>query len=192
MGWNTKRAAVALGAVAAVSAAGFTWLLPAGADDGSGNRATATLINAAGNDVGQVTFTQVKGGVLRIAANVEGLTGFHGFHIHAGGACRDSAGTPNFTLASGHLGHDPVAGHHHRDHAGDMPVLLAKSDGSATTWFETTRVEVDDIKGRTVIVHALADNYANIPARYGSPDATTLATGDAGGRLACGVISAGG
>jgi Cu-Zn family superoxide dismutase len=44
-----------------------------------------------------------------------------------------------------------------------------------------------------LILHALADNCANIPDRYQTggvpgPDATTLATGDAGGRLACGLI----
>jgi Cu-Zn family superoxide dismutase len=45
-----------------------------------------------------------------------------------------------------------------------------------------------------VIVHASPDNYANIPtARYTpAPDATTLSTGDAGGRVACGVVTHGG
>jgi Cu-Zn family superoxide dismutase len=38
------------------------------------------------------------------------------------------------------------------------------------------------------MVHAGADNFANIPDRYGEPDQTTLNTGDAGGRAACGVV----
>ena len=45
--------------------------------------------------------------------------------------------------------------------------------------------------GNAFIVHADLDNYANV-CGYGTPDATTLATGDAGGRIACGVIGAGG
>ncbi len=192
IGRKTRRAAVVAAAASAVALAG-AGVLPAGADDSNeGNRATAVLIGANGNDVGRVTFTEVRRGVVRVSAEVAGLTGFHGFHIHAGSGCRDGNGKPNFLLAAGHLGHDPNSGVHHRDHPGDMPVLLAKSDGTATTRFETTRVSVEGIKGRTIIVHALPDNYANIPARYGSADATTLATGDAGGRLACGAIGSGG
>ena len=43
------------------------------------------------------------------------------------------------------------------------------------------------------MVHAGRDNFANIPDRYESggepgPDATTLATGDAGSRIGCGVV----
>jgi Cu-Zn family superoxide dismutase len=48
-----------------------------------------------------------------------------------------------------------------------------------------------DADGNAFIVHANPDNYANV-LRYGTPDATTLATGDAGGRIACGVIQPGG
>ena len=49
--------------------------------------------------------------------------------------------------------------------------------------------ELFDGDGSALIVHALPDNYANIPSRYAAaPDAMTLSTGDAGGRLACGVI----
>lgn len=186
-----------IGAVAAatmVAAAALASLVPAGAaDEGGANRATATLIDAGGKDVGRVIFKQVGGGVVRVTANVAGLSGFHGFHIHAGSTCRDASGNPDFGLAAGHLGHDASAGVHHRDHPGDMPVLLAKNDGTATATFETTRATVGDIKGRTVIVHALADNYANIPTtRYGAVDNTTLTTGDAGNRLACGAIRSGG
>lgn len=188
-----SRAVRTAGVAAVAAAVGLGGLLPAAADDRDGaNRATALMIDGNGNGVGRVTFTEVRRGMARVTAEVSGLSGFHGFHIHAGGACRDANGNPSFGLAAGHLGHAPSDGVVHRDHPGDMPVLLAKSDGTATTSFETTRVSVDDIKGRTVIVHALADNYANIPARYGSPDDTTLATGDAGSRLACGAIRSGG
>jgi Cu-Zn family superoxide dismutase len=79
-----------------------------------------------------------------------------------------------------------------------MPVLLVMNDGTATLRFETDRFDVADLfdeNGSAIIVHALADNFANIPTRYHShtedtfgPDSATLATGDSGGRIACGVI----
>jgi Cu-Zn family superoxide dismutase len=79
----------------------------------------------------------------------------------------------------------------HGGHAGDMPVLLVKSDGTTEESFETDSFALDDLfdeDGSAIIVHANADNYANIPAVYGPANAATLATGDAGSRYACGVV----
>ena len=68
-------------------------------------------------------------------------------------------------------------------------------DRSADIRFTTDRYRLADLQvaeGRAVIVHALPDNYANVPTRYvRQPDATTLATGDAGDRMACGVVGGG-
>jgi superoxide dismutase, Cu-Zn family len=71
-------------------------------------------------------------------------------------------------------------------------------DGTASIRFETDRfsvAELFDADGSAVIAHAGRDNFANIPTRYHShtedvfgPDSATLATGDAGGRTACGVV----
>ena len=64
------------------------------------------------------------------------------------------------------------------------------ADGTASAQFETDRFEVSDLfdeNGSSIVVHALPDNYGNV-TRYGTPDVTTLATGDAGGRVACGVV----
>ena len=97
----------------------------------------------------------------------------------------------------------------HPDHAADQPVLLVNADGTGSGTFSTDRYAVADIVGAAVIVHANPDNYANIPDRYVAPgpsaspvasaepvmvpgpDAATLATGDAGPRIACGVIASG-
>ncbi len=110
--------------------------------------------------------------------------GFHGFHVHAVGECNAP-----FTSAGGHFN---PAGQSHPNHAADMPVLLVNADGTAEARFVTDRFTVSQIAGRAVIIHAKPDNYANIPTdRYDpDPDATTLATGDAGPRVACGVIEA--
>jgi Cu-Zn family superoxide dismutase len=148
-------------------------------------RGAATVLrDVAGDVVGAVTFTQ-QGGHVLVHGQVSGLPeGFHGFHIHAIGQC-----TENFLSAAGHL--NPTGGGHPTHH-GDMPVLLVNADGSGETRFQTDRFLVQalfDQDGSAVIVHADPDNYANIPTRYApQADATTLATGDAGGRIACGVI----
>jgi Cu-Zn family superoxide dismutase len=74
-----------------------------------------------------------------------------------------------------------------------MPVLQVNPDGTGEARFTIASFQVSqlfDADGSALIVHAAADNYANIPQRYSAtgPDATTLATGDSGGRVACGVI----
>jgi Cu-Zn family superoxide dismutase len=151
--------------------------------------AKVTLVNGAGVKIGTVKLKE-KHDVVEVKGEVEGITpGFHGFHVHAIGSCV----APGFTSAGPHF---DQGGHSHANHSGDMPVLLVKSDGTATSEFETDRFHVNDLfdaDGSAVIVHALPDNYANIPTdRYDpDPDATTLATGDAGGRVACGVVEHG-
>jgi Cu-Zn family superoxide dismutase len=151
---------------------------------------TADMVAADGAPVGRVTFTDT-GGRLTVEARLTNLPpGFHGFHIHATGKCE--RGTPPFTSAGGHM---VVGEQAHPGHAGDQPVLLVMADRSADIRFTTDRYHLSDLQvpgGRAVIVHALPDNYANVPARYvRQPDATTLATGDAGDRLACGVVGGG-
>jgi len=152
--------------------------------------AEARLVDPAGGFVGIVQLGE-QNGRLNVMAQVGGLTsGFHGFHIHETGECTGSS-TPPFTSAGGHLS---AAGDSHPGHAGDMPVLLVNDDGTAHASFTTdhaTFADVFDSNGSAIIVHAGPDNYANIPSRYvaAGPDAATLATGDSGGRVACGVVT---
>ena len=153
-------------------------------------RAYAVLHDATGNTLGTLTLTGTDAAVVA-AARAAGLSsGFHGFHFHGTGACT----APGFLDAGGHLADD---GEHHGMHDGDMPALLANADGTAEAAFGTDNLtfgELFDADGSAAMIHAGSDNYANIPAdRYSTggnpgPDATTLATGDAGGRLACGVV----
>ena len=179
--------AAALGMALVVAAGGaIAWSSgQARADDGI---AETVLTSTTGAMVGQVTLTQV-GGAVRVDATVQGLPpGFHGFHIHAVGQCDAAAG---FTSAGGHVN---PGDHHHAEHAGDQPSLYVMADGTGTLSFLTDRYSIDELLGgepRALIVHALPDNFANIPVRYApdGPDGTTHATGDAGGRIACGVIT---
>lgn len=150
----------------------------------SAQTAKADLRNAQGETVGSATLTRERDGIT-ISVRVSKVSpGVHGFHIHAVGKCE-----PPFTSAGGHF--NPT-NQSHPNHAGDLPVLLAKADGNASLSFKTDRFKLADLfdaDGSAFIIHAGPDNYANIPARYKpAPDKVTLGTGDAGGRAACGVI----
>lgn len=163
-----------------------------------GDKARATLRNAAGVKVGTVKLEQ-EGDSVKLKVKVDGSVspGFHGFHVHGVGAC-DAVSTPPvatdpFTTAGGHYNPGAVT---HRDHAGDLPVLLIDADGEAEARFATDRFALGDLfdtDGSAFILHARPDNYANldlIPGLpYGPSNAVTLATGDAGSRIACGVVA---
>jgi Cu-Zn family superoxide dismutase len=167
---------------------------------------TATITNAAGEEIGTVAFFTLDenammmgssspslAGMVGILVQVEGLTpGFHGFHIHSVGSC-DASGERPFASAEGHL---HAEGEVHGQHMGDLPSLLTSDSGVAVLATATDRFTLEDLMdedGSAVIIHAGADNFGNIPADRYDPDAdeTTLNTGDAGGRFACGVITAG-
>jgi Cu-Zn family superoxide dismutase len=150
----------------------------------SAQTAKAELRNAKGEMVGTVMLVQESDGV-RVTAEASNLPpGLHGFHIHAVGKCE-----PPFTSAGGHF--NPAA-RPHPAHAGDLPNLLVNDDGKAWMAVKTARFNLAnlfDADGSAFIIHADPDNHANIPGRYGTPDDATLATGDAGGRIACSVIT---
>lgn len=184
-----------------------TWLLPAtlalaaamltaplyagaGRDSSSPRHVKVRLADASGTPAGVVKLT-TQGSTVVVRAEAQGLApGFHGFHVHSVGQC-----VAPFTTAGGH--YNP-GGAGHGSHAGDMPSLLVLDDGTAELQFATdnfTIAELFDADGSAIIVHALPDNVANIPMRYQSttegtfgPDSATLATGDAGARVACGVV----
>ncbi len=132
-----------------------------------------------------------------LSGRLSGLSpGFHGFHVHAVGICNPNATDPNgvvvpFVTAGGHLN---LSGTTHGHHAGDLPSLSVSADGTAASVTENdqlTPAALFDADGSAIIIHALADNFANIPVRYSptGPDAATQATGDSGGRIACGVLT---
>ncbi len=150
----------------------------------SAQAAKAEVRNAKGEMVGTLTLAQEPDGV-RLTVEVSNLPpGFHGFHIHAVGKCEAP-----FTSAAGHFN---PAGQNHAHHAGDLPNLLVNAEGRAFMLVKTARFKLEDLfdlDGSAIIIHADPDNHGNIPARY-RPDADpgTIATGDAAGRIACGVL----
>jgi len=142
--------------------------------------ATAVLEPRSGSDVrGTVTFTQA-GDVVRVSGVVTGHTkGPKGFHIHEKGDCSSADGMS----AGGHFNpHKMKHGgpYEPERHAGDLGNLNIGADGTAKFNFVVGDLSVstraDGIIGRAVIVHAAPDDLKTDP------------TGNAGGRVACGVI----
>ncbi|MGH9180049.1 MAG: superoxide dismutase family protein [Acidimicrobiales bacterium] len=191
---------------AAVGLAGATLAWPSAPASGltppAPAMARAVLIDPSSAQRGGVLFTQ-ESGRIRVQVAASGLTpGWHGFHVHAIGNC--GVGDPNapFMGSGGHLGSGAPLNQSHSGHDGDLPLLYVNANGVARATFRTdnfTMAQLLDADGSAVIVHASPDNYANIPAaRYDTkppggtvPDATTLATGDAGARQRCGVVQPG-
>jgi len=164
----------------------------------SGRAAHAVVRDVNGVTLGTVSLF-ADGGKLALTGRLAGLApGFHGFHVHSVGICDPRATDPTgavvpFASAGPHLN---PAGTGHGTHAGDLPLLLVTADGITTSATETDRLNATllfDADRSAIIIHALPDNYANIPARYSAagvpgPDTATLGTGDSGGRVACGVF----
>lgn len=120
---------------------------------------------------GIVEFFQKDSCVL-VIAHIRGLpknaTGFYGFHIHDGSACTGDA----FADSGSH--YNPT-GAPHPSHAGDLPPLMLCGNMAHLTVL-TDRFKVADIIGRTVIVHSDPDDFHTQPS------------GNAGTKIACGVI----
>jgi Cu-Zn family superoxide dismutase len=134
-----------------------------------------------------------------------GITpGFHGVHIHKTGKCEPNStaptgGAPGDFLSAGE--HFQAPGHSTQPASGDLTSLEVRKDGVGMLVTTTDAFAMDDLlsgEKTAIIIHAGADNFGNIPRdRYKQtngtpgPDATTMSTGDAGKRVACGVIGAG-
>ncbi len=145
-------------------------------------RAVAVVNPTEGNNVrGVVTFTQ-SGANVKVVAHIEGLTpGKHGFHIHEFGDCSSKDGSSaggHFNPASSPHGSPEAA----QRHAGDMGNIEADQSGVANLEYNDPVMKLSGhgaIIGHGMIVHANPD------------DLKTQPTGNAGGRLACGVIGVG-
>lgn len=148
-------------------------------DSAEVQKAVCVLHPTEGNKVsGTVTFTQTDNGV-QVKADVQGLSpGKHGFHVHQYGDCS----APDGTSAGGHF--NPENKNHGGPdddvrHVGDLGNLEAGDNGTAQYEYTDSLISLNgphSIVGRAIIVHA------------GEDDLTSQPTGNAGARVACGVI----
>lgn len=204
-----KRNGWIVAAVVAVLLGGFLTVGRAGASDGS-KKASTVLRGADGTEVGRVRFEDRKDTTrvtvdLRAMPKDAALDAFHGFHVHAnsdpanGSDCVADPAQPAstwFVSADGHL--NPTS-KTHGDHLGDLPSVFVNKDATVSMTFEIDRIPIADLVNSVVILHAKPDNFGNVPV--GSADdqytpakdalARTQATGNAGDRIACGLITVG-
>ena len=170
---RTKLTALSLGFLCASAAASAQ----------APQQAVATFLNPQGQEIGTATLTQTTNGVL-IDIDLSNIAnGEHGFHIHETGTCD---GADGFKSAGGHF--EP-AGHQHGymaqrgPHAGDMPNQFSAAGGKLRAQVLNQNVtlaagptSVLDEDGSALVIHADPDDYSTQP------------TGNAGDRIACGVI----
>ncbi|CAI5961780.1 unnamed protein product [Closterium sp. NIES-65] len=170
-------------AVPAVLAALLAMPLSPAAASAAGINAVAVLTGSSGVS-GTVTFSQEGSGPTEVSATVAGLTpGLHGFHVHKLGdlsnGCMSTG--PHFNPAGKTHG---APGDSER-HAGDLGNLVANESGVATVSLTDLQIPLsgpNSVLGRAVVVHADADDLGKGGVEL------SKATGNAGGRVACGVI----
>ena len=138
-----------------------------------------------GDDVGTVSLSESKYGLV-LTPNLKGLPpGVHGFHVHENGNCdakqQDGKAVPA-GAAGGH--YDPDGAKNHgapwddSAHRGDLPALYVNADGTATNPVLAPRLTLAEVQGRALMVHAGGDNHSDHPKPLGG----------GAGRIACGVI----
>lgn len=130
---------------------------------------------------GVVRFYQLEEGVI-VSTEISGLpveknpckSPIFGFHIHSGISCSGNSKDP-FADAGTHYNPHSCT---HPYHAGDMPPLFG-ANGTAFSVFLIDRFTVDEIIGKTIVLHANPDDFMTQPS------------GNSGEKIACGKISRG-
>ncbi|GIQ67719.1 superoxide dismutase family protein [Xylanibacillus composti] len=150
----------------------------------SGEAVHVALLNQKGEQIGNIHLRQMEEG-LEIQLKADRLpAGEHALHVHERGVCE----TPDFQSAGEH--YNPTKSKHgflNKDgpHAGDLPNITVDAGGQANAKFITNRLTIDprakttlfSKSGTAFVIHEKADDYFTEPA------------GDAGARIACGVIA---
>lgn len=129
---------------------------------------------------GEARFYDVKDGVITVVAltglpraNGRCLEPIFGFHIHGGASCTGNESNPFADTLTHYNPYDCP----HPYHAGDMPPLFG-ANGQAFSAFLSSRITINEIIGKTVVVHSSPDDFTSQPA------------GNSGTKIACGVIRA--
>jgi len=137
--------------------------------------------------IGTITIKDTSDGVVFTPSLKTLPTGLHGFHVHENPSCDPAVdpelGKPAAARSAGeHL--DPQnTGHHDgpigTGHLGDLPALSVNIEGKAEIPVVARRLEMSDLRGHSLIIHAGGDNYSDVPQKLGG----------GGPRIACGIIN---
>jgi Cu-Zn family superoxide dismutase len=182
-----RRATLVVAGSVLLGLAGTAMALSAGGEASRGeaqqpDTARAVLRDSAGQQVGVATLVQTPDGVLVRTELTNVPPGVHAFHVHEVGRCDP----PSFQSAGGH--YNPFGRQHgilnaSGPHAGDMPNIHVPETRRLTFEVLIPRVTLGqgqatlfDANGSALVVHAGADDYRTDPA------------GNAGARIACGVV----
>lgn len=150
----------------------------------TGPEATAVMRDASGRTLGTLTLVDGSQGII-VSGRLTGLPpGEHGFHLHTAGKCDP----PGFTTAGGHW--NPTNREHgtmnpNGPHYGDLPTITVGADSAVTITATSPGGALRganpllDADGAAVVIHAVADDNRTNPA------------GNAGARIACGVVAGG-
>lgn len=142
-----------------------------------------TLKNAEGNDVGTAEITEQNKGVMINLDASDLPEGEHGFHIHETGSCE----APDFKSAGGHF--NPTDANHGTEteggpHAGDMENIEVSAEGTIQKEIMNEKVTLEEGKDNSL----LKEGGTALVIHVGADDMESQPSGDAGERIACGVI----
>jgi superoxide dismutase, Cu-Zn family len=137
-----------------------------------------------GKEIGTITLTDTKYGLL-LDPQLSGLPpGLHGFHVHENASCapgeKEGKMAAGFS-AGGHLDPEKTGKHmgpYHNGHVGDLPAIFVDKDGTSTLAVLAPRLKISDLMNHALMIHEGGDNYSSQPDPLGG----------GGARVACGVV----
>ncbi|WP_444678609.1 superoxide dismutase [Cu-Zn] SodC [Halomonas sp. E19] len=134
--------------------------------------------------IGTITLEDTDHGLLLTPELREMPPGVYGFHVHENPSCEPGENEQGEMTAAGEAGghYDPEEADSHQGpygdgHLGDLPVLVVDEDGEANLPVLAPRLSLDDVQGRSLMIHQGGDTYSDEPE-----------LGGGGARMACGVI----
>lgn len=137
-----------------------------------------------GKAIGTISVSETRFGLV-LTPDLSGLQpGVYGFHVHEKPSCAPASKDGKMVPAlSAGPHYDPNDSKQHgtpwgEGHLGDLPVIAVAANGTATNPVLAPRLELADLKSRSLMIHAAGDNHSDHPAPLGG----------GGARMACGVI----